>query len=40
MNVAKKLTQHIGMGGGESVGQHSRQVDIVGSGHRVIPLLE
>jgi hypothetical protein len=36
----QQLPQHLGMGGGESVGQHGRQVDIVDSGHRVIPLLE
>jgi hypothetical protein len=34
------LAQHVRAGGGESVGQHSGQVDIVNSGHRVIPLLE
>ena len=32
---SQQLAQHIGMGGGESFGQHSGQVDIVGSGHRV-----
>jgi len=31
----EQLTQHVGVGGGESIGQHGRQVDIVGSGHRV-----
>jgi hypothetical protein len=31
----QQLAQHIGMSGGESFGQHSGQVDIVGSGHRV-----
>jgi hypothetical protein len=31
----EQLTQHIGVAGGESFGDHSRQVDIVGSGHRV-----
>ena len=36
----KQLAQHVGMGGGESLSQHRGQVDIVGSGHRVIPLLE
>ena len=31
----QQLAQHIGVGGGESFGQHRRPVDIVGSGHRV-----
>jgi len=35
MNVEQQLTQHVGVGGGESFGQHRRPVDIVGSGHRV-----
>jgi len=36
----EQLAQHVGVGGGESFGQHGGQVDIVGSGHRVVPLLE
>ncbi|NVN53665.1 hypothetical protein HLY00_4015 [Mycolicibacterium hippocampi] len=31
----QQLAQHVGVGGGESFGQHRGQVDIVGSGHRV-----
>jgi len=31
----ERFAQHVGTGAGESVGQHSQQVDIVGSGHRV-----
>ena len=31
----QQFAQHVGVGGGESIGQHRRPVDIVGSGHRV-----
>ena len=31
----EQFAQHVGVGGGESIGQHGRPVDIVGSGHRV-----
>src|SRR4030088_2441954 len=31
----EQFAQYVGMGGGESFGQHLRPVDIVGSGHRV-----
>ena len=31
----QQLAQHVGVGGGESFGQHGGPVDIVGSGHRV-----
>jgi hypothetical protein len=36
----QQLPQHVGVSGGESIGQHGRQVDIVDGGHRVVPLLE
>src|SRR6188472_1429758 len=31
----QQFPQHVGVRAGESLGQHSRPVDIVGSGHRV-----
>ena len=31
----QQLAQYIGVGGGESISQHLRPVDIVGGGHRV-----
>src|ERR1700694_8765 len=31
----QQLAQYVGVGAGESIGQPRRQVDIVGSGHRV-----
>ena len=31
----QQFAQHVGVGGGESFGQHNGPVDIVGSGHRV-----
>jgi hypothetical protein len=31
----QQFPQHVGVGSGESISQHSRPVDIVGSGHRV-----
>ena len=31
----EQFAQHVGVGSGESIGQHRRPVDIVGSGHRV-----
>ncbi len=31
----QQLTQHVGVARGESFGQHSGPVDILGSGHRV-----
>jgi hypothetical protein len=40
MNVASSSQQHVGVGGGESFGQHSGPVDIVGSVIALIPLLE